>query len=265
LARPEVLALLNKLRCSGTPLGEYVGERFYRGIVTGLHKAFVIDQNVQDQLLAEDPRSAEVIKPWLRGRDLKRWKVERPGLHLIYVPWEFPIKKYPAVFDHLKQYQSRLARRPEVKEGRFPWYALSRYAAQYVDEFAKPKIIYQKFQVGPKFTFDENGTFVNSAIWMLISDDLNLLAVLNSSLGWFLVQNYCTRIQRGYQLIWDYFQHIPLVLPNSAQRAAIEALVRKLLDAEGQGPQVAEWEQELNALVYELYGLTGEEVAIVEG
>jgi hypothetical protein len=74
LERPGVLALMDKLRRSGTPLGEYVGGKFYRGIVTGLNKAFVIDQATRDRLVTEDPRSAEVIKPWLRGRDLKRWR-----------------------------------------------------------------------------------------------------------------------------------------------------------------------------------------------
>jgi len=75
LVRPGVRALMEKLRRSGTPLGEYVGERFYYGIKTGLNEAFVIDQATRDRLVAADPRSAEIIKPWLRGRDLKRWRV----------------------------------------------------------------------------------------------------------------------------------------------------------------------------------------------
>jgi adenine-specific DNA-methyltransferase len=67
LVRPDVLALMEKLRRSGTPLGEYVGGRFYYGIKTGLNRAFVIDQSTRDRLVAEDPRSAEIIEPWLRG------------------------------------------------------------------------------------------------------------------------------------------------------------------------------------------------------
>ncbi len=129
LVRPEVRALLEKLRRSGISLGEYVGGKFYRGVVTGLNEAFVIDQATRDRLVAKDPRSAEIIKPWLRGRDLKRWRVKWSGLYLIYVPWELPVQDYPAIYSYLKQYQIQLSRRPEVRDGRFPWYTLSRYAA----------------------------------------------------------------------------------------------------------------------------------------
>ena len=76
LERPDVLRLVEKLRSAGRPLGEVVGGRFYRGIVTGLNAAFAIDEATRQRLIAEDARSAEIIKPWLRGRDVKRWRVD---------------------------------------------------------------------------------------------------------------------------------------------------------------------------------------------
>jgi hypothetical protein len=108
LARPGVQALMDKLRRSGTPLGEYVGGRFYRGIVTGLNEAFVIDQATRDRLVARDPRSAEIIKPWLRGRDVKRWRVEWAGLHVIFAHHGVNIDRYPAVRTHLKAFREQL-------------------------------------------------------------------------------------------------------------------------------------------------------------
>ena len=63
----------------GTPLGEYVQGRIHMGVKTGLNEAFVIDQAMRDELVAADPKSAEIIKPWLRGRDIKRWTPEWPG------------------------------------------------------------------------------------------------------------------------------------------------------------------------------------------
>jgi type I restriction-modification system DNA methylase subunit len=265
LERPEVLALLEKLRRSGTPLGEYVNGKFYRGIVTGLDKAFVIDQATRDRLIAEDPRSAEIIKLWFRGQDVKRWRTDWAGLYVIFTRRGIDIDRYPVVREYLTQFKDRLM--PGVPGGRKPgnykWYEIQD-AIDYYAEFEKPKIVYQKFQVIPKFALDRQGTFPNSAIWMLGSDDLALLAILNSSLGWFLIQKHCTQIQRGYQLIWNYLKHIPIAIPSSTQRANIEPLVHKLLDAKDQGPQVTEWEHELNALVYKLYRLTNEEIKIVE-
>ena len=72
LERPEVLALMDKLRTVGKPLGEYVDGKIFYGIKTGLNEAFVIDEETKARLIAEDPKSAEIIKPWLRGRDIKQ-------------------------------------------------------------------------------------------------------------------------------------------------------------------------------------------------
>ncbi|RMG94425.1 MAG: hypothetical protein D6706_13815 [Chloroflexi bacterium] len=99
---------------------------------------------------------------------------------------------------------------------------------------------------------------------MLVTDDLTLLAVLNSTIGWFLITQYCTNIQRGYQLIWEYFKEIPIPTPPIEQRKQLEVLVNRVLEISGQGPQVAAWERELNELVYGLYGLTDEEIALIE-
>ena len=83
MEQTEVLDLLAKLQSKGEPLGEYVNGRFYRGIITGFNEAFVIDSETKDRLIAEDSNSAEVLKPYLRGRDVKRWQVESQDLWLI--------------------------------------------------------------------------------------------------------------------------------------------------------------------------------------
>jgi hypothetical protein len=266
LVRPEVLALMDKLRRSGTPLGAHVGGRFYYGIKTGYNQAFVIDQATRDRLIAEDPRSAEIIKPWLRGRDVKRWRVERSGLYLLYIPWDFSIEEHPTLLSHLKQYEKQLARRPEVKEGRFPWYTLSRYASQYIEEFDRPKIIYPHFNVKPGFAYDDEGSLSNDKTYVIPDASLYLLGTLNSRAVEFFLRQICPSVQQGYmEFRTIYIGEIPIPQVTTAQRAAIEDLVGKLLAAGGQGPQVETWERELNALVYEVYGLTAEEMALVEG
>ena len=280
LERPEVLALMEKLRGSGTSLGEYVGGKFYRGIVTGLNKAFVIDQVTRDHLVAEDPRSAEVIKPWLGGRDIERWRVEWDSKYLIAIQnsgdrdahnlWANAksedqarvifSRAYPAVYEHLQQYEARLKKRSD--QGKFWWELRS---CAYYAEFDKPKIVYPDIAKEPEFAYDTTGAYGSNTMYILPTDELYLLGVLNSSVVEFFYTQISSTIRGDYlRFIAMYMERVPIPDITSAQRAAIESLVRELLDAEGQGPQVAEWERELNALVYELYGLTGEEIGIVE-
>ena len=77
--------MLEKLRKAGKPLGEYVDGKFYRGIITGLNEAFVVDRTTRDSLIAEHPSSAEVLKPLLRGKDVKRWEVNFAEQYLIKI------------------------------------------------------------------------------------------------------------------------------------------------------------------------------------
>ena len=84
LEDPALIRLFERLMNQGTPLGEFVDGRIYRGIVTGLNKAFVIDRYKRNELVDADPPSAEIIKPWLRGRDIKRWSAKWAGLYVIF-------------------------------------------------------------------------------------------------------------------------------------------------------------------------------------
>jgi type I restriction-modification system DNA methylase subunit len=91
------LKLIDRIKAAGVPLGDYVGGRFYRGILTGLNEAFVVNREKRDELIAKHPSSAEVLKPFLRGRDIKRWRVEFEDLYLLFVPWHFPLHDDPAI------------------------------------------------------------------------------------------------------------------------------------------------------------------------
>jgi adenine-specific DNA-methyltransferase len=264
LARPEVLALVEKLRHSGTLLGKYVGGRFYRGIVTGLNKAFVIDQATRDQLVAKDPRSAEIIKSWLRGRDVKRWQVDWAGLYLIWTYQGIAIRKYPAVLEYLSRFQDRLAKRWEPSRGQCEWYELR--PCDYYAEFEKPKIIIPAITQTASYAFDTGSFYSNDKTTIIPTDDLYLLGLLNSKVLDFVMHSISAARRGGYfEYKPMYLEQLPIPDATPIQRAAIEALVRKLLDAKGQGPQVAEWERELNEVVYEGYGLTEGEIGVVEG
>ena len=94
--------------------------RFYYGIKTGLNEAFVIDRATRDRLIREDRKSAELIKPWIGGKDIKRWTHEYRDLYVILVHYGFhaEIKKYPAILSHLSQYEKQLKARGQCMTSR---------------------------------------------------------------------------------------------------------------------------------------------------
>ncbi|MBW2637968.1 MAG: Eco57I restriction-modification methylase domain-containing protein, partial [Deltaproteobacteria bacterium] len=133
LADEKSQTLLEKLKKTGIPLGEYVKGEIYRGILTGLNEAFVIDGETRERLIAEDPKSAEIIKPFLAGKDIKRYQPLTNDKFLIFTRRGIDIDKYPAIKQHLLQYKERLMPRPRNwqgekwqgrKPGSYQWYEI---------------------------------------------------------------------------------------------------------------------------------------------
>ncbi len=264
LELPTVLRLLEKLRRAGKPLGEYVNGRFYRGVLTGFNEAFVVDRTTRDQLIAEHPSSAELLKPFLRGRDVKRWRIENPDLWLCYVGWKISIEKYPAIYKHLKQFETKLKARPEVKQGRVPWYALSRYASDYWQEFEQPKIVYPNICKRNEFALDEEKFYINQKAFIILRASKHLLGILNSNVVKWLFTKLLAKLQNGfYEPSAIFMKNFPIPkneIPN------IDILVEKILTTKRTNPKAdtSALEAEIDQLVYQLYGLTEEEIKIVE-
>ena len=126
--------------------------------------------------------------------------------------------------------------------------------------------MYQVLKVKPCFIYDRKGLFCNNSMWFIPSDDKVLLGIINSKMGWWLISKYCTAIQNGYQLIWNYFGKIPI--PKSATDSTITLtnLVDQILLAKksDRTTDTSAQEEEIDRLVYKLYGLTEEEIRIVE-
>jgi len=264
LENTQVLNLLAKLRNAGKPLGKYVNGKFYRGITTGFNEAFVIERDTKDKLIAEHPSSAEVIKPLLRGRDVKKWCVDYQNLYLIFTKRGIDIKKYPAIKKHLGQYKNRLTAGVEGgrKVGSYQWYEIQDNVA-YWQEFEQPKIILGIFMDKATFAFDKNGFFANNALHIIAGADEYVTAILNSSVGWWYLKGICTDLQNGYlQAYKDKLEQIPIPTATEAEQKAIETLVQKCLEAKGQN--VTQWEQEIDQIVARLYGLSDEEMEIIQ-
>jgi len=261
-----VLDLLEKIKRAGVPLEEYVEGKIYRGITTGFNDAFVIDDDTRKQLIKEDKKYAEVIKPFLRGRDIKRYAIDDPNLWLIYVPWNFDTKKYPSIMRHLNSFKKELSVRPEVIEKRFPWYALSRYASDYWQEFENPKIISARFMIEPLFGYDTGGHYTNDACYIMPTKNVFLAGFLNSKLGWWALSRLTNQVQQNYsQIHIQYLTKLPIAKGTDKQHSAIEERVAKILKLKKSGKSTSELEKEIDAIVYEMYGLSKEEIKVVEG
>ena len=270
LERPDVLALMEKLRKAGTPLGEYVQGKFYRGVLTGLNEAFVIDAITRERLIAEDLKSEELIKPWLRGRDIKKWKAEWAGLHVIFTRRGVDIERYPAIKRHLEQFRKDLEPKKSEKQkhgrkpGSYQWFEIQDNIAYY-EEFEGSKIVYPNITKTNIFAFDTTGILTNQKCFIIPTDDLCLLANLNSKLAmqWFM--STLPQLRGGFfEPSAIFMQQFPVAVASDKQKAPIFERVGKIL-ANPDSPDVPRLEHEIDQLVYALYGLTPEEIAIVEG
>ncbi|MCC5612439.1 Eco57I restriction-modification methylase domain-containing protein [Nostoc sp. CHAB 5834] len=275
LANAQQQTLRNKLSAQTTLLSEYIEDKAYYGIKTGLTEAFVIDGLTKNRLIDEDENSTDVIRPFVLGRDVKPYGVPKASKFLILFEKGVSNQKrngtdaeqwlkltYPAVYEHLSAYEEKAKARTD--KGDY-WWELR--ACDYYAEFDKPKILYQVFQVKPAFIYDEQGLYCNNSMWIIPKADKALFALLNSKMGWYLISNYCTAIQNGYQLIYQYFGQIPIPLCLTELKEPLTKLVDNVLTAKATDStaDTSALETEIDQLVYALYGLTDEEIKIVEG
>ncbi len=129
----DVDDLMAKIRHAGVPLAEFAGVKPYRGVTTGFNEAFLIDTTTKERLIRDDPRSVEIIKPYLRGQDVKRWVPEWDDQWMIFSRRGISIDEYPAVKNHLNQFRNQLEPKPQGhlgvkwagrKPGLYQWHEL---------------------------------------------------------------------------------------------------------------------------------------------
>jgi len=285
--------VLDKLNKIGVPLGEYVNGKIYRGVLTGLNKAFVIDNATREELIANDPKSAEVIKPFLAGRDIKRYKPPYSDKYVLFTRRGIEIEKYVAIKNYLSQFKERLMPRPKGwkgekwqgrKPGSYQWYEIQD-TVNYYAEFEKPKILWPGISAEvAAFAFDESGYYGNDNNQMIVSSDKYLLGVLNSKSMRFFLTHLCDKVQGGfYRLKIIYIQQLPIRTNNFDDPAEVAlhdqmvSLVDQMLGlnkklAASKMPQATEMlkrqidttDRQIDDLVYKLYDLTDEEIKIVE-
>ncbi len=194
LENPALRALRDKIRMGRKTLKDVYGAPC-RGVVTGLNGAFVIDNTTKERLCAQDPRSAELLKPFLEGKDLKRWRVEPRGLWLIYIPKNrIEIDDYPAIREWLLPFKVAL----EARATKQKWFELQQAQEAYAPHFAAPKIAYKDIGDSSPFHVDTEGSFMANTGYFIPSDEHHLAAHLNSKLLWFTYLNVSAQIRGGF-------------------------------------------------------------------
>ena len=269
--------LLEKLRKVGTPLGEYVGGKFYYGIKTGLNEAFVLTREQRDQLIAEDRKSAKLIKPFLRGRDVKPWVVHHQDLYLIVFPHGFhsELRNYPAIVRHLTRFQSQLKDRGQCKTsrggkegGQHHWLELDNNPKpEYLAAFTEPKMILGRFMNKPLNAFDDSGLFHNNALSFAPADSASLAAFLNNSVAWWFLCQTCTILQNGYIQAQNADNAaIPIPPATAADKAKLTKLAERAAKAatDGDAAAVARIERDIDEIIYRLFDLTAAEITQIE-
>ncbi|MDQ1264664.1 MAG: adenine-specific DNA-methyltransferase, partial [Campylobacterota bacterium] len=198
----EDTLLMKKIESKGKLLKEWDISISY-GIKTGFNEAFIIDTAKKEELIAQDSKNAEIIKPLIRGRDVQKYAINYAGFWLINVHNNPPINidEYPIIKTHLDGYYPQLEKRGD--KGKTP-YNLRNCA--YLADFEKPKIMWGQLSDKPKFVYDESGIFTNQKIFIMTGKNIKyLLAVLNSKITeWYFSKIAVTTGEGTIQ--WDKYK-----------------------------------------------------------
>ena len=241
---PIEQSIKRKIQAVGTPLKDWDIQINY-GIKTGYNEAFIINTEKREEILSncqsedERQRTAELIRPILRGRDIKRYVYDWANIWLIYIPWHFPyqfdesiqgasenaekafMEQYPAVYSHMLQYKEPLSKRNKAETGiRYEWYAMQRWGAKYWEDFNKPKIVWARLMrlskrdinSFPRFCMVENKYMVVDSLCFFTGNNIDLLCnLLNSNFAaYYFFRNIAILDNGGMQMRQQYVEEIPL-------------------------------------------------------
>jgi hypothetical protein len=282
--RREHYSLLKKIQSQSTRLIEYCDGKICMGVKSGLAEAFVIDGETRKSILKANSRAHEIIKPFLNGRNIRRYQIQFPGTYLLYLYHGIDIRKYPAVERHLRPYRTRLERRATRQK----WYELQQPQLNFAEYMAGPKIVFPDIATEPRFALDQVGYFGSNTTYFIPLEDLYLLGLLNSRVGHFYFQMTCAGLEGKKEtylrFFGQYLEGFPVrridtwkASDQKLHDGIVERVERiselnkkkhsgKLLPSELARieREIAAADAEIDDLVYELYGITAEERKIIE-
>jgi type I restriction-modification system DNA methylase subunit len=281
-AKPEEEALLQKLQSGSEQLKDYCSGKICMGIKSGLTEAFTIDEQTREDILLRSPKANEIIKPFLNGRDVRRYQIESKNKYLIYTFHGVNIKDYPAVEEHLKPFKERLEKRATQQN----WYELQQPQLRFAQYMDGPKIIFPDIATAPRFAFDAKGFYGANTTYFIPLEDLYLLGLLNSRLGYFYFSQTCAGLEGKEEtylrFFGQYLEGFPVRVINQsnsndkARSDRIVQLVEQIIITKQQlaiahserdksfyERKCSDMDTQIDKLVYELYELKDEEISLI--
>jgi hypothetical protein len=266
----------------GKPLKNW-NINFRRGALTGLNEVFIITKEKKEELIKSDNKSEELLKPLLRGRDVRKYSCNYAELHLIttFPTYNLDINNFIAIKKYLENFLPKLNQTGESfinhlgikdttrKKTNNKWFE-TQDSTSYANEFDKPKIIFSEIVSEPQFYYDEENFYPEATVFFISGKNLKFLtALLNSKAVTFLFKTF----YMGGELVGkirykkSFLENVPLPIPTIKQEEQIEKIVYQILQLKKDNPSAdtSALEREIDLMVYELYGLSEEEIGIVEG
>jgi len=265
-------SIKEKILAKGIPLSDW-DINIYRGILTGYNSAFIITSQRKEALVESDPNSAELIRPILRGRDIQRFSYCFSGLWLIstFPSKHYDIDDYPAIRDHLlsfginrleqtgKQYVIDGEKIKSRKKTNNQWFE-TQDSISYWNDFSKQKIIWKRIGSKLRFSFDDTGILcLDSTCFATGTSIPYLVAILNSSMGNYLLKDSPKTGTGDLIISVQALEPARVPLLSDADQKPYESLLRNILKCIQNNEDYSSYEAELDALVFDAYGLTIEE------
>lgn len=285
----EVLELKQKIESIGTPLKDW-DINIYRGILTGYNEAFIINSEKREEILNackdddERARTEEIIKPILRGRDIKRYSYEWAGLWIIgtFPALRLDIEDYPAIKNYLASFGRRLEQSGEKnidgikgnnarKKTTNKWFETQDNIAYY-QEFAKPKIVWNPVSGEYFFSYIKEAMYFNNSLFMMTHEQnkedflLSILGLMNSTLYKWLVTQMTNLIETGKYAYGakDKIETLPIPKITKKQEEEFIKIVREIIDSKAKSKDSKELESSLDSMVYQIYNINNDDIKIVE-
>jgi type I restriction-modification system DNA methylase subunit len=286
ILRKEGNNLIKKIRCSGPLIEDYLGKKIYRGILTGLNEAFIVNEKTRAELIQEDPKNEELIKPFLTGAESKRYSIQSKKKYVIFTRRGVDIFQYPSILKYLEQFKDRLSPKKSKeqaigrKPGKYKWYEIQDSTAYY-DEFEKPKIIWGNLSKKASFSYDEkNNFYINAPACILQTNSKYVLGILNSKLISYFLKSICAERQGGFiEQKPVYISQVPIKIPTKTEENEITHLVEKMLQLNEKMLKIGgkltderarieskmkNVDNEIDKMVYQIYAITKKEQKIIE-
>ncbi len=265
--KDKILELKEKLDKTSTKLVDLDGIFINRGVTTGANKIFIIDENRKNELLSKDRKSVSLIKPILKGADIKRYHNRPASNWIIFTRRGTDIDSYPAIKEYLLNFKNDLTPGIGRKKGSYNWFEIQDNTAFY-KEFEKKKIIWTRLSSVNTFSISEDQEFtLDSSSFATYNQSEFLCGVLNSKVVLFYFKLGAVIWGKdGIKWFGEFFDNIPIPSANELQKNEITNLVDKILSLKRANPEsnITDLESRINKLVYKLYDLTEQEIEIIE-